>query len=174
MAMLLQQLSHAISEAVQLRNKFLLVAEWKVTVVICCGLQRWILTKYSRNQEICKRFCNILPTMRSISYGLLFYLFLQLIQIHYIFSDHVHNILYLHSAWNRLEMICNMYIYTHLYTCLMSITRFALREKVTLRLLKLLFQGVDVVEGAGRKAKRMVLQCINGVGSNPVEGRIKI
>jgi hypothetical protein len=28
--------------------------------------------------------------------------------------------------------------------------------------------GVDVVEGAGRKAKRMVLQCINGVGSNPV------
>ena len=28
-----------------------------------------------------------------------------------------------------------------------------------------------VVQGAGRKAKRMVLQCINGVGSNPVEGR---
>jgi hypothetical protein len=33
--------------------------------------------------------------------------------------------------------------------------------------------SVDVVEGAGRKAKRMVLQCINGVGSNPVEGRTK-
>jgi hypothetical protein len=31
-----------------------------------------------------------------------------------------------------------------------------------------------VVEGAGRKAKRMVLQCNNGVGSNPVEGRTKI
>ena len=31
-----------------------------------------------------------------------------------------------------------------------------------------------VVLGAGRKAKRMVLQCINGVGSNPVEGRTKI
>ena len=31
-----------------------------------------------------------------------------------------------------------------------------------------------VVQGAGRKAKRMVLQCINGVGSNPVEGRAKI
>ena len=30
-----------------------------------------------------------------------------------------------------------------------------------------------VVQGAGRKAKRMVLQCINGVGSNPVEGRKK-
>ena len=28
--------------------------------------------------------------------------------------------------------------------------------------------------GAGRTAKRMVLQCINGVGSNPVEGRTKI
>ena len=31
-----------------------------------------------------------------------------------------------------------------------------------------------VVQGAGRKAKRMVLQCINGVGSNPVEGRTKL
>ena len=31
-----------------------------------------------------------------------------------------------------------------------------------------------VVKGAGRKAKRMVLQCINGVSSNPVEGRAKI
>ena len=31
-----------------------------------------------------------------------------------------------------------------------------------------------VVKGAGRKAKRMVLQWINGVGSNPVEGRTKI
>ena len=30
-----------------------------------------------------------------------------------------------------------------------------------------------VVQGAGRKANRMVLQCINGVGSNPVEGRTK-
>jgi hypothetical protein len=36
------------------------------------------------------------------------------------------------------------------------------------------FEGVDVVEGAGRKAKRMVLQCINGASSNPVEGRTKI
>ena len=31
-----------------------------------------------------------------------------------------------------------------------------------------------VVQGAGRKAKRMVLQCINGVSSNPVEGRTTI
>ena len=31
-----------------------------------------------------------------------------------------------------------------------------------------------VVQGVGHKAKRMVLQCINGVGSNPVEGRTQI
>ena len=31
-----------------------------------------------------------------------------------------------------------------------------------------------VVQGAGHKAKRLVLQCINGVSSNPVEGRTKI
>ena len=31
-----------------------------------------------------------------------------------------------------------------------------------------------VVQGTGRKAKRMVLQCINGEDSNPVEGRTKI
>ena len=37
-------------------------------------------------------------------------------------------------------------IYTRLCTCLMSIPRFALREKVALRLLKLLFKGVDAVE----------------------------
>ena len=29
-------------------------------------------------------------------------------------------------------------------------------------------------DNAGRKVKRMVLQCINGVGSNPVKGRTKI
>ena len=31
-----------------------------------------------------------------------------------------------------------------------------------------------VVLGAGQKAKRLVLQCINSVSSNPVEGRTKI
>jgi hypothetical protein len=31
-----------------------------------------------------------------------------------------------------------------------------------------------VVYGAGRKDKRMVLLCINDVGSNPVEGRTNI
>ena len=44
----------------------------------------------------------------------------------------------------NIKYICT--IYTHLYTCLTSIPRFALREKVTLRLLNLLFKGVDVVE----------------------------
>ena len=33
---------------------------------------------------------------------------------------------------------------------------------------------VEGFQGAGRKAKRMVLQCINGVSSNPVEGRTTI
>ena len=71
----------------------------------------------------------------------------------------------------NIKYVCT--IYTRVYPCFTSIPRFALREKVTLRLLKLLLKGVDVVEGAGRKAKRMVLQCINGVGSNPVDGRTK-
>ena len=31
-----------------------------------------------------------------------------------------------------------------------------------------------VCSNAGHKARRMVMQCINGVGSNPVEGRTKI
>jgi hypothetical protein len=33
---------------------------------------------------------------------------------------------------------------------------------------------VEWSRAPGRKAKRIVLQCINGVGSNPVEGRNKI
>ena len=37
-----------------------------------------------------------------------------------------------------------------------------------------LYSGCDrVIQGAGHKAKRLVLQCINGVSSNPVEGRKK-
>jgi hypothetical protein len=39
------------------------------------------------------------------------------------------------------------------------------------------FQGVDVVEWSRAldvRLKRMVLQYINGVSSNPVEGRTKI
>ena len=58
----------------------------------------------------------------------------------------------------------------------MSIPRFSLWDKVTLRLLKsILCSGCcRVVEGAGNNAKRLVLQCINGVSSNPAEGRTKI
>ena len=46
-------------------------------------------------------------------------------------------ILYIYYIYCNIKYICN--IYTRLYTCLTSILRFALREKVTLRLLKLLF-----------------------------------
>ena len=56
----------------------------------------------------------------------------------------------------------------------MSISRFSLRDKVQIRLLKLYFYIADVVEwSSGYKAKRLVLRCINGVSSNPVEGRTK-
>jgi hypothetical protein len=57
---------------------------------------------------------------------------------------------YIKNCWVRLlsnyniKYICT--IYTRLYTCLTSIHRFALREKVTLRSLKLLLEWVDVVE----------------------------
>ena len=44
----------------------------------------------------------------------------------------------------NIKYICT--IYTRLCTCLTSIPRLTLREKVTLGLLKLLFKGVDVVE----------------------------
>ena len=68
-------------------------------------------------------------------------------------------------------------IYTHLDTCFMSISRCSLRDKVTLRLLKLLFlwsRCGRVVYGSGHKAKRLVLQCTNGVSSNPVERRTNL
>ena len=58
----------------------------------------------------------------------------------------------------------------------MSISRFSLRDKVTLRLLKLYFNIADVVERSRAldiRLKRLVLQCISGVSSNPVEGRTK-
>jgi hypothetical protein len=58
----------------------------------------------------------------------------------------------------NIKYICT--IYTRLDTCLMSISRFSLRDKVTLRLLKLYFLY------SGHKAKRLVLQCSNGVSSN--------
>ena len=58
----------------------------------------------------------------------------------------------------------------------MSIPIFELPDKA-IRLplkLNLLYGGCGrVVKGAGHKAKRFVLQCINGVGLNPVEGKQK-
>jgi hypothetical protein len=61
-----------------------------------------------------------------------------------------HPIQYIKNCWVRLlsdyniKYICT--IYTRLDTCLMSISRFSLQDKVTLRLLKLYFNIVDVVE----------------------------
>ena len=60
-----------------------------------------------------------------------------------------HLIKYIKNCWVRLlsnyniKYICT--IYTRLDTCLMSISRFSLRDKVTLRLLKL-YLIADVVE----------------------------
>ena len=61
-----------------------------------------------------------------------------------------YHIQYIKNCWVRLlsnyniKYIC--IIYTRLNTCLMSIPRFSLRDKVTLRLLKLYFYIADVVE----------------------------
>jgi hypothetical protein len=85
---------------------------------------------------------------------------------------------YIKNFWVRLLSNYNIKYICTIYTCLdtwhMCISRFSLRDKVTLWSLKLHFYGADVVEGAGHKAKRLVLQCINSVNSNPVEGRTKI
>ena len=56
-------------------------------------------------------------------------------------------------------------------------SRFSLRDKVTLRLLKLYSYIEDVVEGhrgLDIRLKRLVLQCINGESISPVEERTKI
>jgi hypothetical protein len=47
----------------------------------------------------------------------------------------------------NIKYICT--IYTRLDTCLMSTSRFSLRDKVTLRLLKFHFYWADVVEWSG-------------------------
>jgi hypothetical protein len=46
-------------------------------------------------------------------------------------------------SYYNIKYVCT--IYTHLNTCLMSISRLSLWDKVTLRLLKLHFYGADVV-----------------------------
>jgi hypothetical protein len=61
-----------------------------------------------------------------------------------------HPIQYIKNCWVRLlsnyniKYICT--IYTRLDTCLMSISRFSLRDNVTLRLLKLYFYIAGVAE----------------------------
>jgi hypothetical protein len=75
----------------------------------------------------------------------------------------------------NIKYICT--IYTRLDTCLMSISQFSLRDKVPLWLLKLYFNIADVIKWSralDKGAKRLMLQCINGVSSNPVEGRTKL
>ena len=62
-----------------------------------------------------------------------------------------------------IYFICIQYRYT-----------VSIQHTVTLIVDQFFIRCSRVVQGAGRKAKRMVLQCINGVGSNPVEGRTKI
>ena len=75
------------------------------------------------------------------------------IYIYFISCDCVilhYPIQYIKNCWVRLlsnyniKYIC--IIYTRLNTCLMSIPRFSLRDKVALRLLKLYFYIADVVE----------------------------
>ena len=90
-----------------------------------------------------------LVTLRSsgtdIVYGC--HLLLDVCIIYFISCDCIMNSLqYIKNCWVRLlsnyniKYICTIYI--RLYTCLTSIPRFALREKVTLRLLKLLVAHV--------------------------------
>ena len=69
---------------------------------------------------------------------------------HTILSNLHYSIQYIKNCRVRLlsnyniKYICT--IYTRLDTCLMSISRLSLRDKVTPRLLKLHFNGADVVE----------------------------
>ena len=69
------------------------------------------------------------------------------INCYYYHPNYIYNI---KNYWVRLlsyyniKYICT--IYTRLDTCLIYISRFSLRDKVTLRLLKLHFHGADVVE----------------------------
>ena len=72
-------------------------------------------------------------------------------------------------------IVHSFHIYIYIYVWKLNQTVLEL----DFRAVKFLFfprQDLNLVEwsDAGRKAKRMVLQCINGVGSNPVEGRTKI
>jgi hypothetical protein len=81
-----------------------------------------------------------------------FYIFwLKLPTIFFIYSDNIHTYL----IWTTYSVIdTDSYIYIYIY-------------------IRLKIKPVEWSRDAGRKAKWMVLQCINGVGSNLVEGRTK-
>jgi hypothetical protein len=53
-------------------------------------------------------------------------------------------------------------------------TQFLAKSSLKLSLSKYCSWVCNCYDGAGHKAKRLVLQCINGVSSNPVEGRTQI
>jgi hypothetical protein len=137
------------------------------------------------NNSVCiKMYIYIsLITLRSGGTDILYWLSLA--------SRRLYNILYFQWLYNEFFIIiynilniaeldcCQIIILsiyvpsTHAYTHVLRLSLdLPYREKVTLGLLKLLLLGSGV--DAGRKAKQMVLQCINGVGSNPVEGRTNI
>ena len=74
----------------------------------------------------------------------------------------------------QIIMLSISTIYTRLDKCLMSTSRFSIRDKGTLRLLKLHFYGADVVEWSRALDIRLGhLFCSVSmvVSSNPVEGR---
>jgi hypothetical protein len=73
------------------------------------------------------------------------------------------------------------YVGTHTLKHMFDVYPYILfSRQLTSRLLKLYFYIMDEADrwyhsdyGAGHKAKRLMLQCINGVISNPVKGRTK-
>ena len=100
-----------------------------------------------------------LVTLRSSGTDILYgcHLLLDVCIIYFISCDCIMNlhypIQYIKNCWVRLlsnyniKYICT--IYTRLDTCVMSISKFSLRDNVTLRLLKLYFYIADVDEWSG-------------------------
>ena len=87
--------------------------------------------------------------------------------IHLVFDINVCDLI------NLMIYLCHLHTFRHMSYVYLQI--FLTRQGNTSTIEAIFFYcGCDrVVQGAGHKAKRLVLQCINGVGSNPVEGRTK-
>jgi hypothetical protein len=93
---------------------------------------------------------------------------------HYLYNLCYTDRINIHS-YNPTHACMHIYIHIHIHIHTHTHTHiyiFSLWEKV-ISYWSYIFLAV-VVECAGRKSKRMVLLCINGVSSNPVEGRTKI